>query len=268
MASDPQFCAFMTRRAFGGVMVAATLALTLSACGDDRFPDYHYKMTIYVDTPEGEKAFSSVRALTKTEGVTIQDSSGRRVDRKLVGQAVVLDLPDGPVFALLARPDTGDFGLGADYGSYIADFAIGPHVPGPAPDPRSDTLANATDQLADDAEAAQRIAAFKGAVDLPRTRSNPDIYRRDKPQALWPLFVRFGDIADPKTVEEVSPDSIGVKRITIEITGEPVTVGIEKRLGWLATIHGGLLDGGAIMRSQGTLPNKIGGGDFVIGEPR
>lgn len=48
----------------------------------------------------------------------------------------------------------------------------------------------------------------------------------------WPLFVTFGNPNDPKTVREVSPDSIGISRITIEITKGDVTVGIGERLPW------------------------------------
>ena len=34
-------------------------------------------------------------------------------------------------------------------------------------------------------------------------------------------------------VREVAPEEIGVRRITIEITDESITTGIEKRLPWL-----------------------------------
>ena len=65
-------------------------------------------------------------------------------------------------------------------------------------------------------------------------------YRAELPRADWPLMVRFGDISDPKTVEQVDPDTIGVKRILLETTRDDVTTGIEKRLGWLPTVNGSL----------------------------
>ena len=46
----------------------------------------------------------------------------------------------------------------------------------------------------------------------------------------WPMFVTFGDPDDPKTVREVSASELGVRNITIEITDEDVTEGIEERL--------------------------------------
>ncbi len=57
------------------------------------------------------------------------------------------------------------------------------------------------------------------------------------------MFVTFGDPKDPKTVRAVTPESIGVKRITIEITDDPVTTGIQARLGWLPAYYNKMLDG-------------------------
>jgi hypothetical protein len=56
------------------------------------------------------------------------------------------------------------------------------------------------------------------------------------------MMVRFKDIADPRSVEQVDPTNLGksfgagtrLLRATIEITDDPVTTGIEKRLTWLA----------------------------------
>jgi hypothetical protein len=47
------------------------------------------------------------------------------------------------------------------------------------------------------------------------------------------MMVRFRDLNDPKSVERVDPEAAGVKRIIVETTGDDVTTGIEKRLGWL-----------------------------------
>ena len=55
------------------------------------------------------------------------------------------------------------------------------------------------------------------------------------------MLVTFGDINDPKSVERIDPAAIGVRRIIVEVTDEPVTTGIEKRLGWLGS-HRGSLD--------------------------
>jgi len=65
-----------------------------------------------------------------------------------------------------------------------------------------------------------------------------------------PMLVRFKDINDPKTVERVDPNNLaasfgdGVKLVSasIEITFDPVTTGVEKKLGWLPSLKG-YLDG-------------------------
>ena len=64
----------------------------------------------------------------------------------------------------------------------------------------------------------------------------------DGPGPFPPTIVRFRDIADPKSVEQVDPDDLAksfgpgvkLKSLTVQMTDEPVTTGIEKRLGWLA----------------------------------
>lgn len=67
-------------------------------------------------------------------------------------------------------------------------------------------------------------------------------WKTDIPRSHYPLLVTFTDTADPTTVREVDPDNLGttfgsgvsLKRITLEITDEPVTEGkIESVLGWL-----------------------------------
>lgn len=91
----------MTRRCFSGLLIATAMLGMLAGC-DDRFPDYHYKMTIHVATPEGEKTYSSVRAVEQAQENSIQSLSGYKIKTTIAGQAVILDLPDGrTVYALI-----------------------------------------------------------------------------------------------------------------------------------------------------------------------
>lgn len=191
------------------------LALMLAACGG-RFPDYHYKMTVYVDTPEGEKAFSSVVEVSNKEIPTLIRSSGKMLQTRVHGEALIIDRGAGtaPVFVLLASPATGEFYARA------AEHALRP--------------TRAGDELGGDEAYArwmQRMIATKGARELPRLRRR--VSREKGMQDQWPTFVAFNDINDPSTVYEVRPEDIGVKRITIEITDEPASDEIEKRLPWL-----------------------------------
>jgi hypothetical protein len=215
------------------------LFFILCVSGCDRLPDYRYKMTIFVVTPDGQKAFSSVRQVRVEEVKSLADSSGLSQRVQLEGEAVILDLPDGPIFALLNKPDD------RDYGHYIAYAALSA-TPQVETDPaeQDDLLGHrrgATAYLDDQAKRLQDMVKVKGPRELPRARASSHPDRNPRPVVLWPTFVRFSDLADPTSVQEVSPDEIGVRRVTIEITREPVTKRIFDRLPWLRNQHGSLV---------------------------
>lgn len=208
------------------LIAGLTGVLLLSSCGDDAFPDYHYKMTIYV----GDTAFSSVRSVKQEQVFSAADSSGQAVKRSLEGEAVIIEFADGnTVYALLGKPDE------PEYAQKVAGYALLPLVPKFKRDPRTDTLAveRGTESLDRMADAQQQMVAVQGPQNLPRTRANPDPIHGPRGLDAWPMFVTFSNPADPKTVREVSPASIGVARITIEITDGDVTTGIRTRLAWL-----------------------------------
>ncbi|MAF57641.1 MAG: hypothetical protein CMK03_06910 [Ponticaulis sp.] len=209
------------------IITVFVFGMALTACGD-RFPDYHYKMTIHA----GGKAFSSVRAVEQEEVSTVLDSTGRTVKRSMRGEAVIIDHPDGHTYyALLGKPGN------PDYATLIVGAALRDYIP--QNQPKSDVereLAemkatepdiSSGDNLRDMAERSRAMTEVEGPHDLPR-RLPPRNGR--PPFEAWPMFVTFSDPSDPKTVREVSPESIGVSRITIEITDEDVTTGIEQRL--------------------------------------
>lgn len=202
-------------------ILTLVMALIISGCGG-KYPDYNYKMTIHV----GENAYSSVRGIETEEVTSIVDSSGSTVKTKVTGEAVIMDLPSGQtVYALLSRPDN------ADYAKYIVGAALSPHrarIAGEVdPDKRASADARQSNPWDEGADKRRAMLEVEGPRDLPRTL--PARNGRPPFQA-WPFFVTFDDPKDPKTVREVSPSSIGVDRITIEITDEDVTTGIEERL--------------------------------------
>ncbi len=63
----------------------------------------------------------------------------------------------------------------------------------------------------------------------------------DVPREAYPMLVTFADIEDPMTVRQVDPDNladifgqgVSIKGITVEMTTDAVTTGIERRLSWL-----------------------------------
>jgi hypothetical protein len=221
-------------------------------------------MTVWL----GDKSYSAVRHVKVEEGASIQDSSGRRVDRSVEGEAVVIETLSGPVFALMT-PAEGQFGNGY-YAAYVAEPALVPAIG----KPKESDVGRAVreygerqpdyDPLAGDARTHNAMLKVEGPRTLPRTIPNRDRYRGPRDIVVWPMLVHFGDIDDPKTVRKVSPESIGVTRITIEVTDDPVTTGIEKRLEWLAKYHDKMLDGSSINNSQ-ALANSLSEIDFRIG---
>lgn len=222
---------------FRNILAASLAVISLSGCGDDRWHDYSYKMTVWL----GEKSFSTVRHVKVEEGATIQASSGRRVDRHVQGQAVIVETPSGPVFALLT-PEKGQFGNGF-YAAYVAEPAL---VPAIGKNPETDVSKAVReysesqpgyDWLGDDAERHNAMLEVEGPHDLPRTIET----RALGTVSVWPMFVRFGDIANPKTVRQVTPEAIGVTRITIEVTDDDATTGIDKLLVWLSTLRGSIV---------------------------
>jgi hypothetical protein len=93
------------------------------------------------------------------------------------------------------------------------------------------------------------------------------------------MLVRFRDVNDPKTVEQVHPHNLAerfgtsVKLIgaTLEIvpagsqlycdTDEPITTGALERSAWPKRLNGGYLDG-AFAGGGAALSNALHGGNF------
>jgi hypothetical protein len=142
------------------------------------------------------------------------------------GEAVTVDvLPNQPLFVLLSAP--GD----VDWAAYATSVIPRDQDEGPAPEGRAE-------QIARNERMFESLRSNVGVYTLwPKAKAEPAA--RGKP---LPYFVRFRDLTDPKTVEQVSPDNLAksfgpgvkLKALTIQITDEPVTVGIEKRFAWWA----------------------------------
>lgn len=187
-------------------LLANTALMLLSGCNVFGPSSFHYKMTIEVKTPSGMKAFSSVRAISYSK--RFPDGG---YNTHVNGEAIIMDLPGGTVFALLS----GAGGSG-EYAEEIAEAGL-----------MSELKPGGANR---DYRAGQFAEVYP---------TKPDI-RSYMPKDPLPLFVRFGDITDPATVERVDPVSIGVTRVTVEKTSEGVTSGIGERLGWLEKQKGSM----------------------------
>lgn len=189
----------MARRSVLGV-IAGGLAATLSGCGLFGRNSYRFRMTVQVETPLGVKTGSSVYEVEgrRSMALTSEEHKGSISVR---GEALVVDLPRGPLFVTLKMPQGRGMLAGA------ATRALAP-----------ETKRGDFDALM---AAVGRLGRMFGSA------------QADLPRADWPLMVRFGDLTEPSTVEQVSPEVIGVQRVVLETTGDDVTTGIEKHLGWL-----------------------------------
>lgn len=214
--------------------LVAVAALTLTACGSD-LPDYRYKMTVHVATPGGDRSYSSVRGIHSEYVSSVMSSSGRTIKDTLQGEAVIMDLPDGrTVYALLSRPDN------PDYATYVTGPALGPQIPR-----ANDGLTNVKGAFLDEIVTRRKaMLALKGPYDLPRTVShNPSHRTNYHPEQMWPMFVAFDDPSRPASIHEVALDSLAVSKVTVEITEDPVSSGIEQKLPWLPDYYAKQLSG-------------------------
>jgi hypothetical protein len=235
----------------------ATLSLlSLSSCRYF-YPSevVHYRVTVDVQTPTGVMTGSSVveskMSYTEKFGSAF---SGIRFD--LMGEAVAVDVPIIPakgapkdavpqtktLFALLRG---GGKNASSDGNSYYANLFRDAYVQ-------------------------------KASVTVTPPKLTP--WLRDNkpkvilPKPLYPLLVTFKDITDPKTVEQVDPDALDkqfgkgvtLKSITVAVTDEPVTTGIEKRLGWLPEYYGKMLDGSEL-NNLNELANNLSMNSFKQG---
>lgn len=217
-------------------MAAGLVLPALSGCKTNE-STYRFRLTVEVDTPEGVRSGFSVMEVSAwgySAGM-----NGQRRGMTLRGEAVAVDLPGGrTLFALLrtkgANPDI-DLAM-ASMAALDQDF-------------RNDWV-----------ESAGRIERLKAENLTAVVR--PDDY---------PMLVTFGAIADPTSVEEVDPDDleasfgpgVRLRRITVQLTDEDVTTGIESRLAILGIEPDRSLDSDFEMTTNPTLAQELGYDDFI-----
>lgn len=197
---------------------AALLAFAI--CGCSASPELRYRMTIAVDTPEGLKAGSSVWSWRIAKGGLDRPYNGR-----FRGEAIAVDLgARGMLFGLLVgrnadgKPVHGAMQL-------LPERTFGDTGRGIRGERKLHR-----DRVADVADLSKR-EGLAAELDCSATA------KIDSCQFL----VKFRDISDPSSVEAVNPSDLGsafgggvrLRRVTIEITDEPVTTGIDEIIPWL-----------------------------------
>jgi hypothetical protein len=217
----------MKRRGVLTVM-AGSMVLALPGCGafGRDLPDYRYRLTVEVETPEGLKTGSSVIEVHTAKASRYSIPTPGAISYRFRGEAVAVELGSrGTLFALLRSPDENDWPAQVMF--LLTRY--------------SEEGGDAGFRKTYDAMLANR-----NAITLPQTFPDVGHLRNRKAR---PMLVRFRDIADPKTVESVDPDNltstfgkgVKLKRITVQLTDDEVTKGIEKRLVWLLNQRGSLI---------------------------
>lgn len=229
-------------------------ALLLSSCGmSDDTPTYRYRLKVEVETPEGLKTGSSVIEVDTSVAGRLSIPTPGAVRHRVRGEAAAVDLPDGKtLFALLRSEDDVDFA------SRIM-FLLAPKGVDKNGDAFLGRFAN--------------MLEMTEPIELPATQAkiNPSLAQMKG----RPMLVTFGDLDDPTSVERVDPDNlaatlgegVSLKRITVQVTDDPVTTGIEQRLGWLPNYYDKMLDGQRLnsIDAENRLANDLSQGAFSKG---
>ena len=222
----------------GGWSIIAVFALVLGLAGcADSAPDYRYRLTVEVDTPQGLRSGSSVIEVEQSMGRTAMSGFGKRIDRRVRGEAVAVDLPGGRTLFALLRSETD-----TDWAAQVMQ-RLAPDTEGEPWDERFDN-----------------VLSIEGEVEVPRSFSP----QRPDEGSAYPMLVTFGDLSDPTSVERVDPDGLAasfgegyaLKRITVQLTDDPVTTGIEEQLAWLGDLDAYRSDPDNPFTN--TLPQEIG----------
>ncbi len=181
--------------------------MLLGGCGlFNSHAAYRFRMTVEAQTPQGVvrgETVSEVRAEKNNTKILAEERAGGSA---VFGEAIVLEMANGPIFVLMKVPPK------RESLQRVVTQAFKPGTP--------------LGGVANFFPAVQSLGAwFSGSV-------KAELPRRD-----WPIMVRFRDLNDPKSIEQVDPDAIGVKHIQIETTSDDISTGIAKRFPpWFAAM--------------------------------
>jgi hypothetical protein len=249
-------CAGLLLSACDRLAKDAEAAKILATQGKDgkRWPDYRYRLTVEVDTPEGVKTGSSVIEVRTAVGGANDIPSPGQFFTNARGEAVMVDLGKrGMLFALLRSEAREDWATRALHNLFPLLTAK-----------ELRSLPEGVDDMEPQMERIFSLPLDK-AMPLPR-RVETGFRKNNKPVMVdnYPMLVRFDDPAKPETVKRVDADDLAatfgdgvrLKAVTIARTTAPVKGNIERTLPWLYRL--------ANYRTNpenpftNTLPNEIG----------
>lgn len=204
------------------LFLACAALLALSGCGEAnesgrRSAEARYRMTVEVLTPEGVKSGFAVwsRGISKSIGPISPYNASFKAE------AVAVDLPNGQSLFMLVKGQEGM--LDAYFPELMPERQEGQH---------EDRIGHVAPIAASGASKTlpctpEAFAAWKGMTETRVTN-------------YCPMLVTFKDIRNPASVAKVDPDNLAasfgvgykLKAITVQVTDEPVTTGIDRRFVW------------------------------------
>lgn len=239
------------RRLIGALAIAVICAPSLTGCAVAQTREtLRYRLTVEVETPDGVRSGSSVIEVRAAENPDWVNPEGRGMRYGFAGEAVAVDLPgDRTLFALLKSDG------GANDAATFPLLAF------------QDRLKSSTDGIG-----SMRILQGLVGESAPMPRSEVTLPNGGIEVSAYPMLVTFRDITNPITIQRVDPDGLTggfgpgykLKAITVTITNEQRTVGIEKRLEWISNVIGTV-----VKRPKdvpiGNMPveHRLNKGDFV-----
>ena len=178
---------------------------------------WHQKMTIEVEVNGQLYTGASVVKVTVQESEPLTKQLGYPLQFGATGEAAFVELPGNRyLFALLGGGPSGS-------------------------GPQTNALNIFQDQLP--RKGLERFAVLSTSR-----------FKTEIPRSHYPLLVAFMDINNPNSVREVDPDNLAatfgpggsLKRLTLEITDEPVTEGKIEQFGFMG-----------VLKKQGTLSGLV-----------
>ena len=235
------------------VLGGSALVFAMDQAAESETYSWRYKMTVEVNTPEGVKTGSAVRAMGNNRNISFPVEA--RNPGEVTGEAVVVDLGErGVLFALIAHNSDLEF-----YGTF------------PTPNGGGSETAEGYKYYASlpvgtkasiGTERYIRLVTFK---DMDDPKSVELVY--DKEICSWAKEPkeecdgRKGLYTVANRFEELFGEGVGLKDITLEITDEPMTVGVvDKFLPWLKNIVSNI--DGTKITSSNQLSNTLHSGNF------
>ena len=213
----------LTRRGVAHVFVIGAALIALSGCGQQT--TFRYKMTVEVETPEGLRSGHAVREVRFSEPGNFPSIGESKPQWGVKGEAVAVDLPRGKVLFALLKSGDGVFDYaGRDIDHMFREFG------------------------------GKQIQLWPNPPKTMAPRINDPL----------PMLVTFADLKDPMNLQRVDPDELAaafgdgvrLRRITVQLTEDEVTAGIEKKLPWLDHLEQFQSNPNNVFSS--TLPEEIG----------